>query len=757
MVLRSVRRLLLAAALCLASAAAGAQPKPLTVEEIYSYDGWKRFNGSQAATMSWAPAGDPWLSDTHHLWPSPTVIPGPAISEAAGRAEGPWLRVEAASGASAPLYSYTQVERALINAGAAAPDARHASRQLPSIFNAARDAFLVTLGDDLYVYAISTTTATRLTNSAGARSEATFSPDGRSVAFIKNNNIFVAATGVTGERALTSDGSAELLNGTLDWVYSEELYGRGNHRAYWWSPDSSRIAFLQFDEKAVPEYTLVDDLPYHPTVERWDYPKAGDPNPLVRLGVISTATGSTRWIDTTTYTDFLIVNVGWTPDGRDVVYQIQNRTQTWLDLNRAGADTGAPRRVLRETSKAWVERWQDASIDPIWLKDGSFLWLSERSGWRHFYHYAADGALIRQVTQGEWEIRQTHGVDPSGTWVYFTSTTHGPIDLDLYRVRLDGSGLQRVSTAAGRHRVFVNPSRTLFLDSWSDITKPPQVRVHNTSTRDLVRVVDANTVPPLKAHGLSMPELMQVKTRDGFVMEAMMIKPPNFDPGRRYPVYQFTYAGPHFQQVVNGWGGTDFLYHQLLAQHGIIVWICDNRTASGKGMQSAWPLYKNLGALELQDIEDGAAWLKRQPYVDGARLGIAGVSFGAYMALYAMTHSRTFAMGIAEGAVSDWRSYDTIYTERYMGLPSENADGYRRSSPRFSAASLTGELLLVHSTLDDNVHPQHAMQFAHELQQAGKPFRMMMYPKSAHGVVDSQPALHLRRMMLDFTIQNLLR
>jgi dipeptidyl-peptidase-4 len=302
----------------------------------------------------------------------------------------------------------------------------------------------------------------------------------------------------------------------------------------------------------------------------------------------------------------------------------------------------------------------------------------------------------------------------------------------------------------------VNPSRTLFLDSWSDVTTPPQVRMHSTTTHE-VRVVDANPVPSLKAHGLSAPEFLQVKTRDGFVMEAMMIKPPDFDPARRYPVYQFTYAGPHAPQVVNEWGGTEFLYHQLLAQRGIIVWICDNRTASGKGMRSAWPLYRNFGALELRDIEDGVEWLKRQPYVDGSRVGIAGVSFGAYMTLYALTHSRTFSMGIAEGAVSDWRNYDTIYTERYMGLPGDNPDGYRRSSPRFDAASLSGELLLVHSTLDDNVHPQNAMQFAYELQKAGKPFRMMMYPRSSHGVSDPALAMHLRNMMLDFTTQNLLR
>jgi dipeptidyl-peptidase-4 len=753
MVLRSVRLPLLALLFGLTGiAAAGAQT--LTVEDLYSYDGWRRYNGSEAAIMSWVPDGDPWLNDTHHLWPS--------LSEGnvQGRAEGPtgpWLQVEAATGASRPLYTYAEIERALVGAGVASDEARKASRARHSTFNAARDAILITIRDDLYVYNIAAQRAIRVTSSEGAKLEATFSPDGRSVAFIKSNNIFVASSSASGEKALTSDGNAALLNGTLDWVYSEELYGRGNHRAYWWSPDSSRIAFLQFDERAVPEYMLIDEIPHHPTVERWNYPKAGDPNPAVRLGVVSPASGPVRWIDTTKYTDFLIVSVGWTPDSREVVYQVQNRVQTWLDLNRADARNGETRNVLRETSKTWVERWQDPSVDPIWLKDNSFLWLSERSGWRHFYHYAANGRLIRQLTQGEWEVRRAHGVDRAGTWIYFASTAHSPVGLDLYRIRIDGTEMQRLSTASGRHRMFVNPSRTLYLDSWSDVITPPQVRMHSTGTRDVVRVMDANPVPALTERGLSTPELLQVKTRDGFVMEAMMIKPPNFDPARRYPVYQFTYAGPHSPQVANAWGGTDFLYHQLLAQQGIIVWICDNRTASGKGMQSAWPLYKNFGALELRDIEDGLAWLKSQPYVDGSKIGIAGVSFGAYITLYALTHSRNFVMGIAEGAVTDWRNYDTIYTERYMGLPSENPDGYRRSAPKFSAANLTGNLLLVHSTLDDNVHPQNATQFAYALQQAGKPFQMMMYPRSAHGVSDPQLAVHLRRMMLDFTTQNLLR
>ena len=753
MVPRSVTLPRIAVLLCLScGAAVAAQTRSLTIEDIYSYDGWKRFNGSRAAMMSWAPHGDPWLNDTHHLWPADA-----AHRTSSDSAAGPWLSVDAATGNSRPLYTYEQLERALSHAGVASDEARRASLLLHSNFNSARDAILITIRDDLYVYDIPAQRATRVTTSAGPKREATFSPDGRRIAFVRNNNIFVASSSSAGERPLTADGGDTLLNGILDWVYSEEIYGRGNQRAYWWSPDSSRIAFLQFDERAVPQYALVDDIPYHQSIERWHYPKAGDPNPAVRLGVVSPDAGSVRWVDTGKYKDFLIVSVSWTPDSRDVVYQVQDRAQTWLDLNRAGPATGESRNILRETSKAWVERWQDPSVDPIWLKDGSFLWLSERSGWRHFYHYAAAGRLIRQVTQGEWEVRRAHGLDAAGTWIYFTSTAQSALGLDLYRTRLDGTSLERLSTAAGRHRVFVNPSRTLYLDSWSDIRTPPQVRTHTTGRREAVRVVDANSLPSLEDRGLSTPELLQVKTRDGFVMEAMMIKPPDFDPARRYPVYQFTYAGPHSPQVVNGWGGTDFLYQQLLAQRGIIVWVCDNRTASGKGVASAWPLYKNFGPLELRDIEDGLDWLKRQPYIDGSRIGIAGVSFGAYMTLYAMTHSRSFAMGIAEGAVSDWRNYDTIYTERYMGLPADNPDGYRRSSPRFHAADLSGNLLLVHSALDDNVHPQNATQFAYALQQAGKPFQMMLYPRSAHGVADPPLVIHLRRMMLDFTTQNLLR
>jgi dipeptidyl-peptidase-4 len=502
----------------------------------------------------------------------------------------------------------------------------------------------------------------------------------------------------------------------------------------------------------VPKYTIVDDIPYRPVVETWDYPKAGDPNPTVRLGIVGSAGGTVRWVDTGKYAsiEFLIVNVAWTPTSQSVAYQVQNREQTWLDLNLADRASGASTTVLRESSKTWV----DENGSPTWLTDGSFLWLSERSGWRHVYRHKADGSLVKQITDGKWEVRTLHGIDQAGGWIYFSGTERSPIGRDVYRVRLDGTGLQRLSSAAGTHTARFGPSYTFYLDTWSDVTTPPQVRVHR-SDGSQVRVIDANPVAALGQYRLAKPEFMQVGTRDGFLMEAMMIRPPDFNPSQRYPVYQFTYGGPHTQLVLNAWGGNEFMFHQMLAQRGIIVWICDNRTASGKGAESTWPVYRNFGEIELRDVEDGLAWLSKQPYVDRSRIGIHGWSYGGYLTAYALTHSTTFAMGIAGGTVSDWRDYDSIYTERYMGLPQDNPEGYRKSAPRFAATDLHGRILLIHGTIDENVHPQNTLQFAYELQKANKPFQMMLYPKSRHGITEPQLVRHMRGVMFDFIMANL--
>jgi len=709
-----------------------AQQRSLTLDDIYGIGSAGRFSGTPVTGLT-------WMDDSHYLW----------TRDDNGAAQ--WLKVDAVSEKSEPLIDPEKIAAAFARLpGITTDEARRISRRRPVAFHPGFSGMLHTIADDLYYFDFRSGNATRLTHTPQAEEESSFSPDGRAVAFLRSSNLFVVDVNGQEERALTTDGGPELLNGKLDWVYQEEIYGRGNYRGYWWSPDSSRIAFLQLDEKPVPEYTIVDDIPYRPTVETWDYPKAGDPNPNVKLGIVGSAGGSVRWADTTQYSDFLIVNVAWTPDSRSAVFLVQDRRQTWLDLNLVDRDSGALTTILKETSKTWIEE----PSAPWWLKDGSFLWLSERSGWKHLYHHKADGSLVRQVTNGSWELRVLHGMDQAGGWIFFSGTERSPIGRDVYRIKLDGTGMQRLSGPAGTHTARFSPGYSLYLNSWSDVTTPVQLRLHRGDGSE-VRIIDANQVASHKEYRMSKPEFLQVKTRDGFVMEAMMIKPPDFDPSRKYPVYQFTYGGPHSQSVVNSWGGSEYMYHQLLAQQGVIVWLCDNRTASGKGAESTWPVYKNFGELELRDIEDGIAWLKQQPYVDGSRIGIHGWSYGGYITAYALTHSKTFAMGIAGGTVSDWRDYDTIYTERYMSTPQDNPEGYRKSSPRFAARDLSGQLLLIHGAIDDNVHPQNTLQFAYELQKAGKNFQLMLYPKSRHGISDPQLVRHMRGMMFDFVLKNL--
>jgi dipeptidyl-peptidase-4 len=714
-----------------------AAPRLLTLDDLYHPDQRLDFSGNP-------PAGLVWTSETHYLWPR--TDPKARTTE--------WLRVEAATGRVEPFFDAARVEAALAAVEGVKPEeAKRIARQRSYAFNEARTAFLVSLAGDLHLYDLATHAVTRLTRTEGAEEEATFSPDGHRVAFVRKNDLHVFDLAGATERRLTTDGSDDVLNGKLDWVYQEEIYGRGTFKAYWWSPDSAGLAFLRLDEKEVPRYTLVEDTPTRPTPETYPYPKAGDPNPKVRLGLASARGGSVVWADEAPWagTEILIVDVAWHPTSGQVVYQVQDREQTWLELVRADPATGALKRVLKETSPAWVEN----PGSPRWLKDGGFLWLSERTGFKHVYRYAADGTPRGAVTSGEWEVRSVHGVDEKAGLVYFSGTERSPIGGDVYRIGLDGTGLTRLSQAPGVHQASFSPGLTRYVDAWSDAVTPTQVRLHGPDGREL-RVVDANPVPALAEFRLSRPEFLQVKTRDGFPMEAMLLKPPDFDPSRRYPVYQHTYAGPHAPQVRNGWGGVGSMFHQLLAQKGIVVWICDNRTASGKGASSTWPGYQRLGETELADIEDGIAWLRQQPWVDEARIGLNGWSYGGFMTSYALTHSKSFAMGIAGGSVTSWRNYDSIYTERYMKTPQNNPDGYARTAVTAAARDLHGKLLLIHGSIDDNVHPQNTMQLVHELQKAGKPFELMLYPKSRHGVTDPHQGRHLRGVMLDFIERTLL-
>ncbi len=704
-----------------------AQDGLLTLDDLYDPEKRVNFSGNP-------PPGLIWLDDSHYLQGA--------------------RKVNALTGEAAPLFDAAKMEAAFAKLpGVSAGDAKQivARAELSPRLSDDRAAVLINYANDLFYYRLGSGEAVRLTNSADEEFVEEFSPDGKKISFVKNYNVHVVDIATRRERSLTLDGNPKLFNGRLDWVYQEELYGRGNFKGYWWSPDASKIVYLQLDESQVKDFTIVDQVPSQQSLEVYAYPKSGAPNPTVRLGVVNVAGGATRWMDLSKYqtVEPLIARVNWEPEGKKIVFSISDREQTWMDLNFADPATGKIATAFRETSGPWVNA--DDDHGPYWLKDGGYLWLSERTGWEHIYHYASD--WDQGLTSGKWEARTLHGIDETNGWVYFSGAERSHIGGDVYRIKLNGSGLQRLTEAPGTHNANFNPSFSLFIDTWSDATTPPQVRLYSSDGK-LVRVIDENKVAALSQYKLSKPEFLQVKTRDGFVMEAMMIKPPDFDPKKKYPVFQHTYSGPHAPQVRNAWG-RDFMWHQLLAQKGYIVWICDNRSASGKGIESAWPIYKNLGELELRDLEDGVAYLKTLPYVDGSRIGLNGWSYGGYMTAFALTHSTAWKIGIVGAPVTDWRLYDTIYTERYMAKPQNNLEGYEKSSVVKAAKNLNGKMLLIHGSIDDNVHMQNSIQFIYELQKAGKQFEFMTYPKSRHGVTDPRLVRHMREMMLKFIVENL--
>jgi dipeptidyl-peptidase-4 len=597
-------------------------------------------------------------------------------------------------------------------------------------------------GDDLYYFFFDGSKALRLTRSSGAKELASLSPDGRYVAYVHENNLHVVDVATQTDRALTTDGAALIFNGKMDWVYWEEI-GRRSGKAYWWSPDSSRLAFVRYDDTPVHKFHVLDHEPTRQKLELGPYPKAGDPIPIVELGIVPVAGGPVAFVDLHGYSDgaMILTQAGWIPDGEKVFFCVQNRAQTWLDFCTAPRDGGKPTRLFREKTRTWVE---DPG-PPRFLKDGSFLLPSERTGWKHLYHFDKDGKLKRAVTCGNWEVRTMHLVDEAAGWVYFSAMKDNPIALNLYRVKLDGNGLERLTAGSGDHRVRISPKANLFVDHHSSHQSPATVRLHYVDGT-LARTLDANPVHALEEYDLGKLELVQIKTPDGFMLEGRLLKPPDFDPSRRYPVWFTTYGGPHTPMIHDDWHGGQ-LRDRGLANLGFLVFHVDPRSASGKGACSTWTAYRQLGVQELADIETAVRWLTSSySCVDAARIGMTGHSYGGFLTAYALTHSKLFSAGVAGAPVTDWHNYDAFYTERYMNTPQENPEGYERTSVVKAASKLHGRLLLIHGIMDDNVHVQNTLQFVRALQKADKDFELMVYPNDRHGIRGQ----HYQRLVIDF-------
>jgi dipeptidyl-peptidase-4 len=621
------------------------------------------------------------------------------------------------------------------------------------------DSLLFIGSNSLVLLDLKTMALKSLVSSSTEIEDPKFSPDEKWVSFVRDSNLWVVTAAGGEAKALTTGGSEEVLKGKLDWVYPEELDTR---TAYWWSPDSSKLAYYEMDERPVTRYPIMDMSSPTGAMDYTRYPQAGEPNPIVRVGVVPVAGGETKWMDTGANTDVYLARVDWLRDSRRVAIQRLNRAQNQLDLLFCDAAAGASKTILTETDKYWI----NISDDLYFFSDSArFLWSSERTGFRHFYIYDLSGKQLSQVTSGDWEVSGTGGfgprasqpgVDEAHGYIYFLSNKDDVRESQLYRVSLRDKSVTRVTQKPGSHGANLSPDHSAFVDTYSNSMTPPRQDLYRVDG-SLIGVINDNKVPELESYHLSPVDFLNVSAEDGTKLYASMIKPANFDPSKRYPVLISVYGGPHAQVVRNAWGGGGLLWHEMLAQKGYIIFSLDNRGSWGRGHAFETPLYHQFGKVELEDQLAGVKYLKSLPYVDAARIGIWGGSYGGFMTLEALFNAAdVFKAGIADAPVSDWKLYDTIYTERYMGRPQDNPEGYKNSSPAFQASKLKGKLMLVHGTGDDNVHFANSAEVINELIDGGHyPDRLMVFPGRGHGISDRAARMQLSEGITDFILNNL--
>ena len=593
---------------------------------------------------------------------------------------------------------------------------------------------------------------------------AKLSPTGERVGYVYENNLYTVPTAGGLATALTSDGNAEVINGTFDWVYEEEFDCRDGWR---WSPDGTQIAYWQLDTKGVPKFTLIDNTAAtYPVLTTFVYPKTGERNSACRVGVVPAMGGETNWIEIPgdTRTDYYIPRMEWIEKTGELAIQRINRLQNALEVMIAdpAATETKLRTVLTERDGAWVDLAHDHLT---WLSQGSaFLWISERDGWRQLYLAARDGSGLRRITQGNFDVLKVVHVDEPTGYVYFIASPHQPTQRYLYRTAFAGQGeLERITPAnsTGWHDYNMSPDGTAAWHTFSSLTTPPQVELVSIPDHQSLRSVITNEALKKQVDKLagSPAELFQVDIGNGVMLDGWMMKPANFDPTKKYPLLFHVYGEPAGQLVVDRWGGKTTLWHRMLNQLGYVVAAVDNRgTPSPRGRDWRKSVYRKIGTLASEDQAAAArALLKQHPELDPARVGVWGWSGGGSMTLNLLfRYPDIYRTGISIAPVPDMRLYDTIYQERYMGLPQENGDDYRTGSPITHAAGLQGKLLIVHGTGDDNCHYQGVEKLADKLIELNKPFTLMAYPNRSHSISEgANTTRHLYTLMTRYLTENL--
>ena len=583
--------------------------------------------------------------------------------------------------------------------------------------------------------------------------EPTFSPDGKKIAFARENNLYVYDITTKEIVVLTNDGKKNsIINGITDWVYEEEF---AFVRAFDWSKDSKKVAFIRFDESQVPEFSMsIFKKDLYPTVETFKYPKAGEKNSEVSLHIYDVASKGTQKVNLSQYSDFYIARMQWTNEANVLSAQVLNRHQDNLDLLFVDGNSGAIKVVLNEKDKAYV----DVTDNLTFLKDNSFIWTSEKDGFNHIYLYDKTGKLKNQVTKGNWEVTNYYGFDEKNNTVFYQSVENGSINRDVYSINLNGKNKVRLSKSTGTNAATFSPNFQYFINTFSSATQPTTYTLNEAKKGVQIQVIENNEVLASKLKGYNLPakEFFVLKTAKGNELNAWILKPKDFDPTKKYPVFMYQYSGPGSQQVNNDWNSNDDYWFQMLAQQGYIIACVDGRGTGFKGAAFKKVTQKELGKYEVEDQIDAAKVIGNYPYVDKSRIGIWGWSYGGFMASNCILKGAdVFKMAIAVAPVTNWRFYDSIYTERYMQTPQENASGYDENSPINHVNKLKGKYLLIHGSGDDNVHVQNSMQMMEALIQANKQFDSEIYPDKNHGIYGGKTRIQLFTKMTNFIKENL--
>ncbi|MFC7356630.1 S9 family peptidase [Jejudonia soesokkakensis] len=582
--------------------------------------------------------------------------------------------------------------------------------------------------------------------------EPTFSPDGTKVAYGFDNNLYVKNLSDLSTKQITSDGKKNaIINGITDWVYEEEF---AFVRAFDWNKTGDKLAYVRFDETNVPEFSMdIYGKDLYQTQQVFKYPKAGEANANVSLFIYDMKTASTSKVNLSAFDSYYIPRIKWTNDPNILSAQLMNRKQNELNLVFVNADNKMVSSILKETDAAYV----DVTDNLTFLADNSFIWTSEKDGWNHIYHYDKTGKLINQITKGDWEVTNYYGFDPKTNKVFYQSSENGSINRDVYSINANGKNKTRLSSKTGSNSASFSADYSNYIGTFSDTETPYVYTLNDPKTGKQLREIKNNeAVKSTVSEYKTSPKEFSTIMVNGNELNMYMIKPKDFDPNKKYPLFMYQYSGPGSQQVANRWGGANDYWHQMLAQEGFIIACVDGRGTGLKGRDFKKVTQNELGKYEVEDQIAAAKKLGQLPYIDADRIGIWGWSYGGFMSSNALFQGAdTFAMAIAVAPVSSWRFYDTIYTERYMGTPQDNANGYDSNSPISHVDKLEGDFLLVHGSADDNVHAQNTMRLVEALVQADKDFDWAYYPDKNHGIYGGKTRNHLYRKMTKFIYETL--